>query len=223
MSRLNRFEWMKAVLKSALPCRAKTLASALAVEFANEETGQLNPSIDTLAAYLAASKDTIKRAVADLIKGGWLSRTEGRGRGNRTSYTLLSPGKLLAFAPQKKGAALHLQPAQKGATLRGKGRRTAPSYNKDKQSFEQRAQAAPDRPAQHCQFEVRRGSDGEAAWNAWLDRAGYPRLTVLDQRLNAGWNLPGRQPPTDPEGIDWRIAEKWASWASCRCEERAIA
>ncbi len=115
---MNRFEWLKAVLQDGdLPDRAKTIASVLAVQFANDDTGQINPSASTLADYIGASKDTVKRAVADLVAAGWIARTEGRGAGNRTQYTLLSPGKVVPFTGQKKGAELHLWPSKKGAEL----------------------------------------------------------------------------------------------------------
>lgn len=120
-AQINRFEWQKAVLQSAdLNATAKALASAMAVQFANDETGQLNPSVTTLADYLKASKASIKRAVKALVDGGWLGRTEGRGRGNRTVYRLLSPGRVVALPARKKGA----ESAPK------KGRTHAPSPEK---------------------------------------------------------------------------------------------
>ena len=50
---INRFEWLKAVLQAeGLTPTAKTVASALAVKFFNEESGQMNPTQETLADFL---------------------------------------------------------------------------------------------------------------------------------------------------------------------------
>jgi len=210
---MNRFEWLKGALQCRdLTDRAKALASAMAVQFANDETGQINPSIATLSGYLGASKDTIKRAVADLVKAGWLSRTEGRGAGNRTVYTLLSPGKVVAFTGQKKGAAVHFQDEKKGAALRAKGCSRAPSYNKDKQSLEQRARTAPANPPSHVRVIVHHGSFAETAWNEWLANQGEPPLATIGIPISdaqgRGWGMPERLPPVKGDTIGLSIAEK---------------
>jgi len=42
---LNRFQWLKVVLQSgAVSMTAKAIASALAVQYANDLTGKINPS-----------------------------------------------------------------------------------------------------------------------------------------------------------------------------------
>ena len=81
---------------------AKVVASALAIQFANDESGQMSPSAATLADYVRSSLPTINRAVRALEEAGWLARSEGRGRGKFTQFTLLSPGKVIAFAAPKK-------------------------------------------------------------------------------------------------------------------------
>ena len=92
MSKLNRFEWLKAVLQvKELNSSSQVVAAALSVQFANDETGQINPAMKTLAEYLKMALSTVKRAIKELVAAGWLSRTEGRGAGNRTRYTLRSP------------------------------------------------------------------------------------------------------------------------------------
>tara|TARA_R110002074_G_scaffold139328_8_gene284945 strand:+ start:2389 stop:2826 length:438 start_codon:yes stop_codon:yes gene_type:complete len=126
---LNRFEWAKAVNRSDLLDRAKTVAWALAIEFCNDDTGRLDPSLTTLAEATGKTVDTVKRAIRDLTDGGWLARTEGRGRGNKTEYTLLSPGKVIAISSTKKGAPMHQTKGgtdapltkEKGAPVHGKG------------------------------------------------------------------------------------------------------
>lgn len=102
---VNRFEWAKAVLGSqGLNSRAKTVTAVLALKFANDATGQLNPKVATIAEASGASPDTVKRAISDLVKGKWLHRTEGRGRGNATVYTLRSKATIVALErDEKKG------------------------------------------------------------------------------------------------------------------------
>lgn len=140
---MNRYDWLRAVLKQAdLSARAKALASALAVSFANDESGQINPGLDTLAQSLGVSVDTIRRGVAELEAGGWLARTVHHGRGKQTCFTLLSPGAVVALRPVKSSAqpsrATTPQPAKAKPKrsqarkvsavqdARGKGRNPAP-------------------------------------------------------------------------------------------------
>lgn len=140
---INRFEWVKAVLQTGLTPAAKNTATALGLQFANDETRQINPSTTTLVKYLRVSKSTIKRTLNELIDAGWLDRTEGRGAGNMTAYTLLSPGKILPFnsqkrvqkCPQKKGSQVSLSHGKKGSPANQKGVTSEPSYIE--QSFEQ--------------------------------------------------------------------------------------
>ncbi|MGP9789611.1 MarR family transcriptional regulator [Roseinatronobacter sp. NSM] len=100
--RINRFEWLKAVLRDeALNMTAKATASALAVQFCCDETGQINPKSTTLADYLGVSLASVKRAVTDLIKAGWLYRYDGRGNRKHTRYTLISPVNITPFRAPK--------------------------------------------------------------------------------------------------------------------------
>lgn len=215
-AQINRFEWLKAVMQNAdLNATAKALASAMAVQFANDETGQLNPSVATLADYLKASKDSIKRAVKALVDGGWLGRTEGRGRGNRTVYRLLSPGRIVALPARKKGAEQAPEkgrnaapsPEKKGADLRGKGGNAAPSYIE--QSLEQNRAAVEPWRSHRFSGNVWDGPayipEGDTnrlyPWGRWaLDRLGLP-LSALPIKLNGGKKagavlaLPWSQPP----------------------------
>lgn len=60
---LNRDEWLKAVTQAeCVNDAAARVATALVTQFANNETGQLNPSVKTPARYLKKSPDTLKRA-----------------------------------------------------------------------------------------------------------------------------------------------------------------
>lgn len=213
----NRFEWLKAVVQSGgLKDRSKTVATALAVQFANDKTGQINPSVRTLADYTTQSIDTVKRAVKELVDDGWLGRTEGRGRGNKTAYVLVSPGKVVPISAPKKGCSHAPLTGQKGATMHRKGGNHAPSYNKDKQSFEQRES----KPQQYRSHRFAGNSfDGltlipssnqEAlyAWGHWLKAQGFPALDqypIERQGQKSGssfFSLPWKAPPVEPDLIE---------------------
>ena len=144
MADLNRYEWLKAVLQlPEVAGSTKTVAAALAIEFANDETGKICPALTTLAEYLKLSIATIKRAIRELVTSGWLDRTEGRGAGNFTRYLLKSPCKIIPFRHRKKGSSPSLQAQEKGAPVTEKGVRGEPSYKE--QSFEQESAGGPDR------------------------------------------------------------------------------
>lgn len=200
---LNRFEWLKAVNRSDLLPRAKVAASALAIEFCNDRTGRLNPGVNTLADATGQTVDTVKRAIRDLTDSGWLGRTEGRGRGNKTEYTLLSPGKVIAMASTKKGAHMH----------QAKGGTHAPSHYKDQQTTEQRARTCPVRA-----LRIVHADDAEkvASWNAWLSDNGFPSLQEIpalksgDER-GPGYLMPRLWVPSCDEDQD--MVRKYLLWA----------
>lgn len=229
-----RFEWLKAVMQAdGLPSTAKNIATVLSIQFANNETGRIDPSLAQMADYIKASPDTVKRAIRALVNAGWLSRTEGRGRGNYTSYTLCSPGKVISLSGQKrranppseKGGKSAPLPAEKGAELRRKGGKSAPFHYKDKQSLEQKARATSQQPSPHLCAVVHRGSFHETDWNDWLADRGYPSLTEIGERSSdaggTGWNMPWRSPPTAEDGTGKRIAENRVWWLVNRANERA--
>ena len=212
---LNRFEWLKAVLQSEdLNAAAKAAASALAVQFANGETGQLNPSVLTLANYLKTSSDTVKRAIRALVAAGWLSRTEGRGRGNSTRYTLRSPGSAKvvengAEVCAVKGSTVAPSGKRKGAMLHGKGRRPALSYNKEEQSYEQKDRRSASTGSARPSFPVQFVEAGDKAkvieWNSWLETEGLPslqQLSSLHRRTScgSGYLLPRKWVPSEEDG-----------------------
>ncbi|MEM7720749.1 MAG: helix-turn-helix domain-containing protein [Pseudomonadota bacterium] len=228
-SAINRFEWLKAVMQSdQLTPSAKLVASAMAVQFANGDTGQLNPSMQTLADYVKASTDTVKRAVRSLVEAGWLGRTEGRGRGNKTAYRLASPGKIITLSPEKRGSNQPSEkggmgapsPKEKGALVHGKGGAGAPSYIE--QSSEQND--GRDEQWRNHRFEgvnfsgptyVSKDDYGVLnSWGDWLRRQGLPGLCQMNiQRSTDGkrgkpqtvYLLPRRLPPeTDRQAQDAR-------------------
>jgi len=242
---VNRFEWLKGALQSPdLNSTAKALASALAVQFTNDETGQTNPKVTTLAEFLGMSVATVKRAIVDLVKARWLHRTEGRGNGNRTRYTLVSPGKIVRFrarqtaksAPEKgaemtpfTGSDLSLQANSKGSDTSFHRLKSEPSYIE--QSLEQKG--APADAFRNHTFTgnafpgpiLIKSSDHEklGAWGRWLRSQGFPALSVFNlERSNAKKGsvylaLPWRTPPDRPD----MVAEARAFFAQILDEEGA--
>ena len=193
MSKLNRFEWLKAVLQvKALNSSSQVVAAALSVQFANDETGQINPAMKTLAEYLKMALSTVKRAIKELVAAGWLSRTEGRGAGNRTRYTLRSPYRIVPFRPKRKGAHVGLSDQEKGSSVPQKGGSRGLSYKE--QSKEQKARLAPspDLPNGRQSGEALRfvpGGGGyfEREWDDALRAYGLPSLhRSLPQVIHEG-------------------------------------
>lgn len=217
---INRFEWLKAVNRAELLPRAKMVASALAVEFCNHETGQLNPSISALSAATNSTTDTVKRALKDLDEAGWLARSSGRGRGKQSRYELCSPGQIIPITTAKKGAPMRQNKGgthapsiqQKGAPMREKGGTHAPSY------IEQTNKQTQALMAKHCK--KRFGSNAWEgltmiaekdranlyAWAEWLKDRGFPALRslpiVIANPNGSGdtFVLPTRRPPENEHG-----------------------
>lgn len=222
--KINRHEWLKAVTQDdSLTDRAKVMAVALWT-FSNDDTGQLNPTVPTLADYVKRNIATVKRAVADLVLAGWLSKTEGRGRGNRTSYELLSRGKVVAFrvdnhpsnSAPKKGATVRFKGKEKGAAVLTKGCSSAPFYNKEEQPYEQR-----DDVRQRYRLHYFTGNnypgltlvassnrDALYAWGRWLKEQGFPALDhypieILGKKNGSSFfSLPWKTPPTEADLIN---------------------
>lgn len=231
---INRFEWLKAVLQSDLPDRAKVLASVLAVQFGNDETGQINPGLDRLAQYTRSSEDTVRRGVADLEKAGWLARTMGQGRGNRSVYVLLSPGQVAVLRPAAKPISREnpakAQPAKRSQSCNLKGRRKGSSpaakrsqnckpLYKDEQSFEQKSTG---RPAEHLIAPIKAGSWQALEWNKWLSDRGLPALASLKAlHIEGGYSPPYRTPPRSYEAIPTRISLNVIEWAKAQTAEKA--
>jgi hypothetical protein len=62
-----------------LSFRAKTLFLVLLLGHHNNKTGRCNPTRALLKTELATSENTIKRALAELVKAGWLKQKLTRG------------------------------------------------------------------------------------------------------------------------------------------------
>ena len=94
----------KAVMQvETLSATTRLVASALAIQFANDKTGQINPSQETITDYLKVHPDTVKRALRELRKAGWLTSLSDGGRGKSPKLRLLSPSTTLPFRPSKGG------------------------------------------------------------------------------------------------------------------------
>lgn len=193
MSKLNRFEWLKAVLQvKELNSSAQVVAAALSVQFANDDTGQINPAMKTLADYLKMALSTVKRAIKELVASGWLSRTEGRGAGNRTHYTLRSPHSIVPFRPTKKGAQAGLSDQKKGSSVPQKEVTHGLSYKEQSKEQKTRLAPSPDLPNSRQSGEALRfvpGSGGyfEREWDDALRAYGLPSLNrSLPQIVHEG-------------------------------------
>lgn len=226
---MNRFEWLKAVMRQAdLTPRAKNLATVLAVQFANETTGQINPGLDTLAEYLGTSVDTVRRAITDLSQAGWLARTVPHGRGHLSSFTLLTPGKVVALhsvrpavqrpatgttTADKRSQPCNLSREIKGSNPAAKRSQTCNPHIRKEQTYEQKGRAR--RPSPHLHALIKAGSDPARAWDDWLHERGWPSLIDLAalQCDEGGFDLPMRWPPTRNDTTATMIAVKIAEWA----------
>lgn len=233
---VNRFEWAKAVCRDhELSTAARLLAYHLAVEYTNDANGKTNPSTARLCSDLGLSKATVKRCIRALVEGGWLHRTEGRGAGNKTEYTLLSTGNVVYLNPPKtapnaagkKGSLESLSSNKKGSLVSPKGVTGEPSYYKDEQSSEQRARAhrtAPDHDPFNVVFSGRATAgpmlvaiDRHAplnAWSGWLRTRGLPDLCKLPIALKSDtgktyFRLPWTDPPSETDEGKEREAREY--------------
>ncbi|QFT45369.1 hypothetical protein FIU97_02160 [Roseivivax sp. THAF40] len=230
---INRFEWLKAVLQAGdISGTAKTIASALAVQFANDETGQLNPTKRTLAEYLKLHTDTVKRGLRELRDAGWLVSEGSGGRSRAANFLLRAPGKIVPFRGHKQdvtkpsksgvGCAPHASAcgAESGDKFRENGGQSIPRQKE--QSKKQKVFSGLMRPAPHLSQPIYAGSHNEAAWNNWLAESDFPTLAELGCLCGATdgncWDVPFVLPPKPDNPIQASIAKKWAFWALAQSE-----
>ena len=208
-----RWGWLRAVSgDGSISPMARLLACALVTNFSHHQTAHCAPGFDTLADALCTSVDTIKRAVRDLASAGWLIRTEGRGRGNRSEIFFLGSSNVVPMMPprgletserdltkslksplprhDKGGKAAPLyegkRTAQKGADMLRKGGKSALSHIKAEPKNNQKAQTsacdASERPFAHHCAVAVEWSNGETEWNEWLAKHGLPKLRELGRK-----------------------------------------
>ena len=108
----QRDDWMRAVLYTDLSDKAKNVGLRLAL-YLNIETGRLDPLQYTIAKELRASERAVRRAIADLVASGWISKTR-RGSEKSDSYRLNHP------RPAKSGQSDSGRPAKSGQSDRPK-------------------------------------------------------------------------------------------------------
>jgi len=71
-----------------LSSTAKIVATALLLKFRNSETGQCNPSYQTVAEVIGMSRDTVMDAVKELKAAGYLVVHGGRAARHATLINL---------------------------------------------------------------------------------------------------------------------------------------
>ncbi|WP_306111564.1 MULTISPECIES: helix-turn-helix domain-containing protein [unclassified Roseovarius] len=230
-----RQEWAQAVRRASdLSTTARLVGQALALDFANGSTGQCNPSRETLADHLCVSEATIKRALADLVNGGWLSKTTGTARNRTAQHTFLIPGKsrgeVVQFTGQRARNAGQKRPAiDDGTRVKSEpnaGQICATPYKgrnqvKNQSAREQGSTVAS--PVWQSAL-IEPGSHRESTWNAWLAEKGWPSVSELGVRHSdasgVGWRMPFAFPPNDSGSIQASITEKYLNWASARMIEQ---
>jgi len=79
--------WVWALIKSHHPYALYGIAVAMHL---NLQSGQCNPGQGVLAAKMGRGRRTIERAIAELVKDGWLNR-QRRGMGRANGYALAIP------------------------------------------------------------------------------------------------------------------------------------
>ena len=229
---INRFDWAKAVRRQArddLSDRAKMVAAALAYDFCNDATGQINPSLTTLAEATGKSVSAVQRGLSQLIEGGWIIRTTGRGRGNRCHYVLTSPGNVVAMRPvtQMRAVEMTEKVAQKsghncksGAETRASkvvtsAKKTTHFCNPHIMQEQNKEQKAGERPRPHLAVVVEAGGWKALEWNKWLSdqKTGVQLCDLKVLHIQGGYCLPFYTPPNQYAGTQRSIAMKIIAWA----------
>lgn len=220
-----RFDWLKAVIQDHnLTAISKVIATTLAAEFANDRTRETFPSMEKMASYIGVSLPTVKRAIRALVEAGWLGRTEARGSGHITQYSLLSPGKVVAFVSVKKGVRSDLSKPEKGSTMKAKGVRSEPFHNKEEQYFNNRGGKPQVRPFPNRCAVIPFGSEAEAAWDDWYAENRLPSLSEMGVKSSdangRGWDALSKYPPNQEDHDEIDRTLRHAAWAYNLMHER---
>ncbi len=230
MSGAWRQEWAQSIRKATgLSLTTRMVAQVLALDYANRDTGQCNPSRRTLADHLDVSEATIKRALAELTRAGWLGRTDGTARGRTVSYTFLAPGKVVAFSAKQKSDAGHARPAIVDGT-RVKSARNAGQICTSPYKGRNQVKNHGARRDQSCAYPVdqacliKAGSHRETAWNEWLAANGWPCLTDVgfqEQGMDSqSFLMPFAFPPADGDETGLRIVQRFLDWSTSRSSDQ---
>ncbi|MBV7408190.1 helix-turn-helix domain-containing protein [Maritimibacter sp. DP1N21-5] len=133
-----RWVWLESVRRDAsINATARLVAHVLALDFANYNTLQCDPSNGDLADILGVSEDTVRRAIADLRDAHWIARVRGNGRRNKSNYGFLTSAKVVTlkggkFAGKRGADTPPFKGSERVANLREKGSKFAGAYNKAK-------------------------------------------------------------------------------------------
>lgn len=223
-----RHAWAQMVRKNHdLSMTARVVGQVLALDFANERTGQCNPKEKLLCTHLGVSGSTVKRALAELRKAGLLGDTTQTAPGISVSYTLIRQGDVAAFAPRQASDGGHIRPAPAAKTgvksAENEGHFCNSPYKGKNQAKNKRARARDACPVDQAVV-VGPGSHRECAWNDWLATRKFPTVAELGVRhsdqTSVGWRMPFVAPPRDDDEIESRITEKFLSWALGRMRQR---
>lgn len=237
MNRGFRFEWFKAVMQvEGLSATTKNVAGALAIQFANDETGQINPSQETVADYLKVHKDTVKRALRELRNAGWLMSVGDGGRGRSPLLRLLSPSKIVPFRPKKagqnaprkheeRGAVAHPKAVKRGDDLQQKGGGITTPHYKEEQYKEQKGEPQTKCPVLSLFLVHASDTSKVEDWNACLSKMGFPSLQQLTIKggdaQGPGYLLPSRWPPLGED--DQVLLRRYLRWVMDQEEVRYAA
>lgn len=132
-----RWGWLEGVRRDAsLSMTARMVAHVLVLDFANRDTLRCDPSYDEIGSVLGVSKDSVRRAVAALFKGGWIVTEGGCGRGISRGYGFVTRAEIIQLkgsknAHLKGGRTATLSASQRVADLQSKGSKNAIAYNND--------------------------------------------------------------------------------------------
>ncbi|MDJ0859577.1 MAG: helix-turn-helix domain-containing protein [Dinoroseobacter sp.] len=237
---INRFEWAKAILQDeSLSPTTKNVGVALALKFANDTSGQLNPTQETLADYVKAHKDSIKRAFRELRNGGWLLSLGNGGRSRAPMLKMLAPpntATVRSSITADKRLANTLKGDEKRPTIQQKrrsnkqqksGQNTPPQYKE--QSLEQAHMGTGVRE----RFKDRRfpgnGTDGVQVlledkhcewlnkWEDWLRSHNLPQLSEIPvsytKQARTYFFLPYQVPPKSHDHTANQAAFEYFAWA----------
>lgn len=136
--RAQRWGWLEGVRRdAALSATARLVAHVLALDFVNVRTMRCDPGYDEIGTVIGASQPTVKRAVAQLVAAGWLSRAGGMGRGNRSSYGFVTRARIVQLKgvrndPRKGVRNDQFSDSEKGSKMIPKGVKNDPAHNNAK-------------------------------------------------------------------------------------------
>lgn len=156
-----KWPWLRAVRRSErLSPMARLIACELVLDIADRNTGRCNPSPHSIADRLGCSADTVKRALSDLTKAGFIARTGGAGgRGQAAAITFLTTADVLSIqsdAPGKPAA----KSTETGADLppfKGETSADLPPFGLSKRGANLRAKGG-----QICRLDPERDPDTRA-------------------------------------------------------------